>query len=363
MNSKKFLLLVNAWILNMKLFKLRTYLFLSFILPTVAFAQAEMGQVIAKLETIPEIRFLNAQIEAVRKATVASQVRGRIIEIPFDVDDYVEKGVVLVRFRDREQRAAVKSAKAQFDEAESEFKRTKEIYAKRLIAKSVLDKAEARIKSARALLEQANESLANTIVRAPYSGIVVKRHVEVGELAKIGQKLMTGLSLETLRATVQLPQSIIHQVRKFKQAKVYLGKNRNKLIEATSMSISPYADPTSHTFTARLHLPTAEHNVYPGMHTRASVTIGERTALLIPENAVSYRGEVTAVYVKKKNSKIEFRQIRLGRRTNENNMSKKDKIEKNNSIEVLAGLSEGEVVLLDPVRAASLIQQQNRNAQ
>lgn len=342
----------------MSRFKIRHHLYLLLLLPLGVQAQVEIEQGHAQFNTVQlkivqEVRFLNAQIEAVRKATVASQVRGRIIEIPFDVDDYVEKGSVLVRFRDKDQRAALKSAQAQFNEAESEFKRTEKIYARKLIAKSVLDKAEARIKSARALLEQANESLANTVVRAPYSGIVVKRHVEVGELANIGQKLMTGLSLEILRATVQLPQSIIHQVRKFKQANVYLGNNRDMPVKVTSMSISPYADPNSHTFSTRLHLPPAEHNVYPGMHTRASITIGERSALFIPESAVSYRGEVTAVYVKNKKGRIEFRQIRLGRPITESGDS--------HLIEVLAGLSEAEIILIDPVRAVSLIKLQNKN--
>lgn len=349
----KYLFLQSAWLL--RFIQLGSSLCLAVALPVAtSYAQdadTTIEQVIVQLKTVPETRVLNAQIEAVHKATVASQVRGRVLEIKFDVDDYVEKGAVLVRFRDKDQRAAVKSAQAQYNEAESEYTRTKAIYAKRLIAKSVLDKADARLKSTRAVLDQANETLANTVVRAPYSGIVVKRHVEVGELANIGQELVTGLSLEELRATVQLPQAIIHQVRKFKQAIVFLGKNRDKPVEVTSMSISPYADPVSHTFTARLHLPAAEHQVYPGMYTQASLVIGERSALFVAKKAVSYRGEVTGVYVKDKNNLIEFRQVRLGQSTSDNAIE---------FVEVLAGLSEGEIVLLDPVRAVSLIQQQNK---
>ncbi len=316
-----------------------------FSITIVSYAAVETAP--AETRKIPLVRYLSAQIEAVRQATVASQVRGRILEIPVDIDDYVKKGDVLVRFRDKKQRAAVKSAKAQFTEAQSDYTRIKEIYTKRLVARSALDKAEARLKSARALLEQANESLENTIVHAPYSGIVVKRHVEVGELANIGQKLMTGLSLETLRASVQLPQSIIHQVRKYNKAQIYLGENLDTPVEVSSMSISPYADPLSHSFTARLHLPRGDHKVYPGMSTRVGLTIGEERALLIPKRAVAYRGEVTAVYIKNKEGVIRFRQIRLGHR------------HAKGEIEVLAGLSEGENIILDPTRAVSLMQQQN----
>ncbi len=331
--------------LKLKLYTAVVYVALFFV-TTVSYA-AVIKTVPAESKRIPSVRYLSAQIEAVRQATVASQVRGRIVEIPVDIDDYVKKGDVLVRFRDRKQRAAVKSAKAQFEEAQSDYTRIKEIYAKRLVARSALDKAEARLKSARALLEQANESLENTVVHAPYSGIVVKRHVEVGELANIGQKLMTGLSLEILRASVQLPQSIIYKVRKYEKAWVYLGENRDIPVEASSMSISPYADPLSHSFTARLHLPPGDHKVYPGMYTRVGLTIGEKFALLIPLQAVAYRGGVTAVYIKNKKGMITFRQIRLGHR------------HADSEIEVLAGLSEGENIILDPIKAVTLMQQQN----
>ncbi len=320
---------------------------LVFLVSAISYAADNLETVMVESKQIPSVRYLPAQIEAVRQATVASQVRGRILAIPVDIDDYVKKGDVLVRFRDKRQRAAVKSAKAQFEEARSDYTRVKEIYAKRLVAKSVLDKAEAHLKSSRALLEQANESLANTIVRAPYSGIVVKRHVEVGELANIGQKLMTGLSLETLRASVQLPESIIHKVRKYNQAWVYLGENRKTLVNVSSMSISPYADPLSHSFTTRLHLPKGDYKVYPGMYTRAGLVVGKEKTLLIPQRAVAYRSEVTAVYVKNKQGTLTFRQIRLGRR------------HAGDKIEVLAGLSEGESIVLDPTKAVMVIQQQN----
>ncbi|VAW90968.1 hypothetical protein MNBD_GAMMA23-1570 [hydrothermal vent metagenome] len=331
--------------LKLKFYTIMAYAILFSVATVSAAATIETAPVESR--TIPLVRYLSAQIEAVRQATVASQVRGRILEILVDIDDYVKKGDVLVRFRDRKQRAAAKSAKAQFEEAQSDYKRIKEIYAKRLVAKSALDKADARLKSARAVLEQANESLENTIVHAPYSGIVVKRHVEVGELANIGQKLMTGLSLETLRASVQLPQSIIHKVRKYNKARVYLGENLDMPVEVSSMSISPYADPLSHSFTARLHLPQGDHKVYPGMSTRVGLTIGEERALLIPKRAVAYRGEVTAVYIKNKKGVISFRQIRLGHR------------HAKNEVEVLAGLSEGENIILDSTKAVTLMQQQN----
>jgi len=289
--------------------------------------------------TLPELRILDATIEAVHQATVSAQTAGRILEITVDVDDYVSKGDVIIRMRDKEQRAAFDAAKARFEEAQAEFTRVNEIYAKKLVARALLDRAEAQLKATRASLEQAQEALDHTQVRAPYSGIVVKRHVEVGENARVGQPLMTGLSLEKLRASVNLPQSLIQTVRQYQKAWVWLGAEQTQKVPAVSLTISPFADPATHTFAVRVNLAEQDDKVYPGMYTKVAFLIGEVQRTVIPGSAVVHRSEVTGVYVQHKDNKLSFRQIRTGEQLEEG------------QIEVLAGLTAGETVMLDPVAA------------
>ena len=292
-------------------------------------------------QQLPEFRVIDATIEAVQQATVSAQTSGRIMEITVDVDDYVQKGTVIIRLRDKEQRAAFNAAKARFEEAESEYQRVKEIYGRKLVAKAALDKAEAQLKATRANMEQAQEALEHTMVRAPYSGIVVKRHVEVGETARVGQALMTGLSLEKLRAAVDLPQSLIHAVRKHQKAWVWVGKDKTKKVEAASLTISPFADSASHTFLVRVNLSAADLDVYPGMHTKVAFLVGQTQKLVIPASAVMHRSEVTGVYVMDKDKQIQFRQIRAGETLD------------NGTIEVLAGLNVDEMVMLNPLSATN----------
>ncbi len=298
-------------------------------------------------QPVAEERILDAVIEAVNKATVSAQTSGRVTKIYFDVDDVVSKGDVLLRIRDREQRARFNAAKARHVEAEAEYQRVKEVYAKKLVARAQLDKAEARLKSAKAEMEQAQESLENTIVRAPYSGIVVKRYVEVGETARVGQRLFTGLSLESLRASVNLPQDMITVVRKLKRARVISELDTGQGIEAASMIISPYADPASHTFLLRVNLPAGQHGMYPGMAVKVAFVTREVKKLLAPISAVARRSEVSAVYVMDKNGKVSMRQVRLGRVVN------------NDQIEILAGLQAGEKIARDPLAATVYLKEQN----
>ena len=154
---------------------------------------------------------------------------------------------------------------------------------------------------------------------------------------------MTGLSLEKLRAVVNLPQSLIYAVRQHQQAWVWVGEERQTRVESKDLTISPFADPDSHTFLVRVNLPVGDHHVYPGMYAKVAFVTGEAKYLAIPEQAVAHRSEVTAVYVKDDKGGLSLRQVRLGETL------------PGNQVEVLAGLSVGEHVVLDPVAAAAAI--------
>lgn len=298
----------------------------------------------AQERVVAREQVMDAMIEAVNQSTVSAETSGRITEVLVDVDDYVAKGEVLVRFRDREQQAALKSARASAAEAQANFNRVKDLVERKLVPAAEFDKAEAAIKSANAAVEQAQERLERTVVRAPYSGIVMERHVEPGEGANPGTPLVTGLSLESLRAIAEIPQNHIDAVRKIGRARVIIPSQDNLSVESEKLTISPYADATSHTFRVRIDLPQGQHGVYPGMFVKAAFVTGEETRLLIPAEAVVHRSEVTAVYVLEADT-IRFRQIRTGRTLPDGH------------VEVLAGMNAGEEVALDPIRAGVLLKE------
>ncbi len=323
-----------------------SFLFLLSNLIVQPYAAAESTPALASAKvtavSLPQLRYVDASIEAVHQATISAQVSGRITEIAVDVDDYVAKGAIIVRLYDKEQQAALNATKARFDEADKEYKRVSDIFKKGLVAKAAVDTAEAKFKSAKAAMEQAQEALENTRIRAPYSGIVTKRHVQVGEMARAGVPLISGLSLEKIRAVVELPQSLIYAVRQYKKAWLLVGKNQQTRIAADSLTFSSAADPDSHTFTLKLNLPVGDHGMYPGMSTKAAFMVGEESRLVIPRQAVARRSEVTGVYVQTEQGLL-FRQIRLGQDVD------------NSLVEVLAGLVAGDNVVLDPQTAVVLV--------
>ena len=308
-----------------------------------------LASVVVQRERAPVERKLDGIIEAVNQGTVAAQTSGRVEAIFYDVDDFVPAGAVIIRLRATEQRAgllqaeaALREATAREAEAQASYRRMSDMYERRVVPKATLDQAAAnreaavaRLAAARAALQSAKEGVAYTEVRAPYAGVVTKRLVQVGETVSPGMPLVSGISLQYLRVTVDIPQSIVQQVRRIKKGAVYVEGRR---IEATKVMVFPEAAAPSSTFRARLDLPENATDLYPGMFVKVGFVIGEANRLLVPERSLIERSEVTAVYVVDSSGRTSMRQVRVGDRFD-------------SRVEILSGLVPGERIALDPLAA------------
>jgi RND family efflux transporter MFP subunit len=294
-----------------------------------------------------------AVVEAVRQSTVAAQIAGRIVDLRFDVGDYVKKGEVIARIDERAASQAVAATEAQVRQAEAalrnaraEYERSKQLVAQKFLSQAALDRTEADYKAAQARVSallagagQAQTERSFATIVAPYSGVVSARHVELGEMAVPGKPLMTGFDPGTLRVSATIPQAQVAAIRAGAKARVEV-PSIAKWVEATELTIIPTADPRTHTTQVRLGLPADVRGIYPGIYARAHFVTGRAAALLVPRAAVVQRSELTAVYViGEAGTPPQLRQIRLGTAGDER------------SVEVLAGLRAGERVALEPVKA------------
>jgi RND family efflux transporter MFP subunit len=339
-------------------FVLKFIVFSYGLIAAPAYAAAPLDTTISKMLQMPLEYKIDGVIEARRQATLSAEVAGKIEAVNFDVDDFVKQGEVVLRIRDREYVAQQKQASAAVDETKANlqdmrlaFKRNEGLRKQKLISQAVFDKssanlqaAQARMASADANLAQADELLSHTVLRAPYSGVVVERHVEPGESVSPGQPIMTGYALGQLRVRANVPQSIIDGLRNHRLARVIILED-NHSIEVSKITIHPFANPKNHSFPVRLELPQMERRLYPGMLVKVAITIGTTQRLVLPQRALVSRAEVNAVYVLDDGGKISFRQVRPGNRFGE-------------QIEILAGLDAGETIALDPVSAGILHKRQ-----
>ena len=320
--------------------------------PAPRAAPAALPSATAEVREIELTYSAEAVIEAARQSTVAAQIAGRIVDIRFDVGDFVKQGEVIVRIDERAAGQAVAASEAQVSEAQAalanaraQYERSKQLLAQRFISAAALDQSEAAYKAAQARVsallagagQAATERSFATIV-APYSGVVSARHVELGEMATPGRPLMTGFDPSTLRVVATVPQAQVAAVQAAGKARIEV-PSLGRWLDVKRLTVVPSADPRTHTTRVRLELPEQVRGIYPGVYARAHFVIGRAPKLLVPRAAIIRRSEVTAVYVLDADGRPQLRQIRLGVAGDEH------------SVEVLAGLKPGERVALEPVKA------------
>ncbi len=328
---------------------------------STALAQSGVETVPAEYRSVAREHVLDGVIEAVNQSTVSAQVTARVTAIHFDVDDQVEVGALLIEFDDteyrarlREARATRQAANARLQAAQAHFDRIENLRARNTASQADLDSARAELDASRGALDAADAVIARieqqleyTRVRAPYSGIVTARHIEVGETANVGTPLMSGFSLEKLRAVVHLPQRLSPSSDRLSAARVMV-PGREEAIASTAVTVFPYAAEQTGTVAVRIALPANIHGVYPGMLIKVAFTVGERLRLSVPARSLVHRSEVTGVYVVDEEGVPALRYVRAG------------EVDADDTVEILSGLDEGERVALDPAHAMALARGSNR---
>jgi len=319
----------------------------------------DLPTVTVKTESFKQMIYLDGMVEAVQQATLFSQTSGRVIKLAYDVDDFVKQGSVIAKLRDTEQRARYKqadagrdAAKAQAEKARLEFKRVSGLFAKKLVSASLKDQAEAALKSAEAALnaasarfDEAKEQLDHTVIRAPFSGTLTQRHIELGETIQVGQPVVSGVSnRDALRFNVQIPQRLIDTARKLTTVDIVLQDGSH--ITADQITVFPTADSKTHSFQLRAQLFSNQHRIYPGMFVKVGLETGQLSQLSVPVSSLLHRSELSAVYVLD-NGRVQLRQVRPGPTYNGQQV-------------ILSGLQPGENVVTQPNQAVIAIKAQLR---
>ena len=281
---------------------------------------------------------VEAVVEAVRQATVAAQVAGRILDVRVDAGQRVKQGELLMRIDAREAAGSDAAAKATLAQARAAYERTKSLHAQKFVSQAALDQAAAAWKAAEGSAASAGAGLSHGTVTAPISGIVAQRHAEAGEMASPGKPLVTVFDPKGLRVVASLPQYKLAELKKSPRARIEFPET-GRWVEVQRIEILPTVDARSHTATARLYLAENVEGVVPGSYARAHFTVGQAKKLTVPPAAVLRRGEVTAVYVLDEKAGARLRQVRLGEAV------------AGGELEVLAGINSGERVSLTPLKA------------
>jgi RND family efflux transporter MFP subunit len=341
---------------RLRSFALALLLATAAVQPTV---RADGGRVppTVRVETraVDEIYAADAIVEAVQQATLAAQINGSVTTFFVDAGDRVSKGQVLARLDTRDTdaqvaagRAGIAQAEAALAAAKSNYERTKSLVAQKFISEAALDKAEsefkvalAAVQTARAGSVQASTARGFAEIRAPFDGVVTRRLMEVGEFASPGRAVIAVHDPAALRAVGSLPQFVLPATARVDRATIDIPALGTALA-ASRVTVLPAADPRLLSTQVRADLPGGSvPGLAPGVAAKVLIPIGRSNKRVIPAATLVRRGELVAVNVLTPQGTPQLRQVRVGPAV--------PSPDGGMLVEVLAGLSEGEHVLLNPL--------------
>jgi RND family efflux transporter MFP subunit len=299
-------------------------------------------------------------VVARRQATVSSKITGKVVEVLIEEGQRVEVNEVVARLDDanavaqvaqssaqREQAvASLKAAQVAFENAVPTFERNKQQFARQIISAQDFDSAKANYDATRTSLEVAaravevaeaslalaQRNLDDTVVRAPFGGIVTVKAAQEGEMVSPvsagGGFTRTGIGtivdMDSLEVEVDVSENFINRVRPDQDVSVKLNASPDWEIPARVIAIIPTADRAKATVKVRVALDERDARILPEMGVRVAflddpkegstpVQVAQR-AVVVPEAAVQANGDTGIVYVIEDDT-VERRAVRLGARS------------------------------------------------
>jgi membrane fusion protein (multidrug efflux system) len=259
---------------------------------------------------------LTGQLNAKYSVMLKSEITGVIESIEFDEGSRVEKGRVLFRLGDGEQRARLMETEAEARLAQDTFDRTQRLtnesissIARRAEAAAALDKARAKIQLARLEVDR-------TYIRAPFTGVVGSLFVGPGEYLKPEiTPLVEITAIDKLQLLFTLPEPSIAlaQIGGIVHARVaaYPGER----FRGEVFFVSPTIDPSTRRLMAKAWVPNSDHRLKPGMFANVDIIVAVRdAAILVPEAGMIYDRHGTYVWLMDENDRAKKVPVEIGYR-------------------------------------------------
>lgn len=286
---------------------------------------------VAPVAVLPLPRVINASgtISAWEEVPVGAETGGlTATAVNAEEGQFVRQGQVLVALNDtllraqlRQQEASVTSARATLAEAEASLKRSRELLAKGFLSQASLDTATARQATAAAQVAAAEAArgetaarVAQASIRAPVSGLIVRRSVTKGQIVSAGSELFRIVRDGRMELDAELPETDLGLVKAGMPA-VITSEQIGQADGAVRL-VTSEVDPQTRLGVARIAL-TAMGAFRPGMFARAQIQAGDQASPVVPSAAILYRQNQPGVFMVDRNRKAQFRKVAIVARSGE----------------------------------------------
>ena len=285
---------------------------------------------------------LNAvgSLQAVQGVMVTAELPGKVTEISFDPGSVAKAGELLVQQDTSTEEAQLRVAEAAETLALTNFERLRELHARKIVSKAEYENAEAQCKQAAAQSDNIRALIAKKGIRAPFSGRLGIRLIDLGQVLNIGQEIVSLQTLDPIFVNFLLPQQELRRVRPGLPVRVTTDALPDEIIEGEISAINPQVDPATRNIRIQATASNAQEHLRPGMFVNVGVVLPlQNEVLAIPATAVLYAPYSDSVFVVEEDEKegrraqiLRQQFVRVGER-------------RGDFVSVLSSLNEGDVVV------------------
>jgi membrane fusion protein (multidrug efflux system) len=290
---------------------------------------------IARQEFSDQIEALGTT-RANETVVITAKLTETVKEIHFDDGQTVRKGDVLVVLDSDEENADLRAAQAQAAERRSAYKRAAGLEEKQIVSRATYEEKQAQLRQAEADIQSIRSRIADTVIRAPFDGVLGLRNVSVGTLVRPGDGITTIDDLTRMKVDFDVPAIYLQQLRPGLAIAGTVDAFGDRVFSGEVTTIDTQVDPVTRSVKVRAIVPNPDMALRPGLLMNIRLDLNPRQSLVVPEGAVTQQKDKSFVYV------IEMQ--------NGKEVAKKTEVVRGarrlGEVEIISGLEEGDTLIL-----------------
>lgn len=263
---------------------------------------------------------VNDEIEALgtlsadESVVIAPETTGRIAALGFREGERVEAGRELVKLDTAILEAEQKQAQADVQLARDTHERQRALAQRGAGTQVALEQATAQLAAAEARLQLNSAKLAQSSIRAPFSGVVGLRSASVGDYVSAGKQIVTLTNYDPIKVDFRVPETFLSRVRTGQQIQLRVDAVPDRTFTGQVFAIDPVVDVNGRAIRLRATIPNPDLTLKAGLFARVTIVVDQReNALVVPETAIVPDGGGRIVYIVE-GGKAKRVPVELGRR-------------------------------------------------
>lgn len=232
-----------------------------------------------KAEKVDRAIVLYGRTEPNRQITLKAETSGRVAEILADRGSSIRHGDPVLRIAMDDREFELAHAKAQLAQHSLEYEGAKSLSSKGFQGKAQLAQRKAELKQTQALIARLERDMENTLIRAPFSGVLLERHAEAGDYLSIGDPVAEIVDLDPIIVRGDLTQADVTQLHAGQAARIKLTQGRQQ--QGKIRYLASVSDSKTNTFRVEISAPNPGYRIFGGLSAEIEIPLNQVMAVKI----------------------------------------------------------------------------------